>query len=310
MNHKLLIYHPDAGHYGRLLGQRLPELEIRIASEQEEAIDFVEGADIILSWNIPDDLLKRAKHLKWFASLGAGNEHLINNPYIPSTIPFTKVTVYGEMMAEYVFAYLLSSIRNTEKYREDQKGKRWDPQKPGRLRGKILGILGLGSIGKEVARKGKQFGMMVYGIKRTPTPVENVDEVFSPDQLERVISRSDYLVSVLPLTPETYHFIGEKELALLKDGAILINIGRGKTVDEAALIRTLKKRKLRAVLDVFEEEPLPSENELWNLKNVIITPHVSGINLPEEICEEFIGNYERWVKGEPLIGVVNRNRGY
>lgn len=310
MTHKLLIYHPEARNYGEILAKKLPELEICVASEQKEAIDFVEQADIILSWKIPDDLLKRAQSLKWFASLGAGNEHLIHNPYIPPSIPFTKVTVYGEMMAEYVFAYLLASIRHTRKYDEDQRQKRWDPQKPERLRGKVLGILGLGSIGREIAKRGKQFGMTVLGVKRNPEPVEDVDQVFSTGEMRKMIPLVHYLINTLPLTPETHHLLGQDELGLMKEGTTLFNIGRGKTIDEQALIRTLKQGKIKAVLDVFQEEPLSPESELWSLKNVIITPHVSGINLPEEICEEFARNFERWRRGEPFTGLVDRKKGY
>lgn len=310
MSHKLLIYHPEARIYGGILAKKLPFLEICNASEPEEAINFVEQAEIILSWKIPDDLLKRAKRLKWFASLGAGNEHLIHNPYIPPSIPFTKVTIYGEMMAEYVFAYLLASIRNTGKYDEDQKRRRWDPQKPERLRGKVLGILGLGSIGREIAKKGKQFGMTVLGVKRNPEPVEDVDQVFSTREIRKMIPLIHYLINTLPLTPETDHLLGKEELGLMKEGTILFNVGRGKTIDEKALIQTLRQDKIKAVLDVFEEEPLSPESELWCFENVIITPHVSGINLPEEICEEFAKNYERWRQGEPLTGIVDREKGY
>ena len=310
MSNKLLIYHPESKLYGEILSKRLPQLEICSASQQEEAVDFIEEAEIILTWKIPDELLKKAKHLKWFVSLGAGTEHLVKNPHIPESIPFTKVTVYGEMMAEYVFAYLLYFTRDLSKYFLDQRQKIWEQRRPERLRGKVLGILGLGSVGKEIAKRGKQFGMNIIGLKRIPEPVENVDQVFGPKDLEKMIPLVDYLIIALPITPETNHFIGERELSLLKEGTILINIGRGKTIDARALSKILKTKRIKAVIDVFEEEPLAPESELWNLENVIITPHVSGINLPEEICEEFVGNYERWVKGQPLTGLVDRNKGY
>ena len=309
-NHRLLIYHPESKLYGEIISKRLPKLEISSASQPEEAIDFIEEAEIILTWKIPDELLKKAKNLKWFASLGAGTEHLVNNPLIPESVTFTKVTVYGEMMAEFVFAYILYSAKDLSKYFLDQRQKIWEQRRPERLRGKVLGILGLGSVGKEIARRGKQFGMDVLGLKRTPEAVEDVDQVFGPKDLEKMITQVDYLIVVLPITPETNHFIGERELSLLKEGTILINIGRGKTIDEKALIKILKTKRMKAVLDVFEEEPLAPESEFWNLENVIITPHVSGINLPGEICEEFVGNYERWVKGQPLTGLVERNKGY
>jgi len=310
MNDKLLIYHSEAKLYGEIISKRLPKLEICSTSQPEEAIDFIKKAEIILTWKIPDELLKKARSLKWFASLGAGTEHLIRNPYIPESVTFTKVTVYGEMMAEYVFAYLLYFYRDLPKYFRDQKKKVWEPVRPERLRGKTMGILGLGSIGKEIAKRGKQFGMTVFGMKRIPEAVENVDQVFSSKDLGNMIPLVDTLINTLPLTAETYHLLGDKEIGLMKEGAILFSIGRGKTIDERALTLALKNGKIKAILDVFEEEPLAPESELWNLENVIITPHVSGINIPEEICEEFIRNYERWVRGESLHGLVDRMKGY
>jgi len=310
MKHKLLIYHKDAKLYEEILSKRLPHLEICSASQPEKAIPFIKEAEILLTWGIPDELLKEAENLTWFASLGAGNEHLVNNPLIPKSIPFTKATVYGEMMAEYVFAYLLYFLRDLPKYFRSQKKRVWEQTRPERLRGKTMGILGLGSIGKEIAERGKQFGMNILGVKRNPESVEHVDQVFCPKDLEKMIPLADILVNTLPLTKETYRFLGERELRLMKEGAILFNIGRGKTIDQNALIKNLKAGSIRAVLDVFEEEPLPPESELWDLENVIITPHVSGINLPEEICEEFIRNYERWVRGKPLMNLVDREKGY
>jgi len=310
MSHKLLIYHSDSKVYHDILEKRLPRLEIRSAAYTEEAWDFVEKAEIILSWQIPDDLLRKARRLRWFSSMAAGNEDLVRNPNLSESVILTKATVYGEMMAEYVFAYLLYFSRNLSKFFDDQKKKVWDPKRPERLRGKVIGILGLGSVGHEMAKRGKQFGMRILGVKKDSKPMRYVDQVFGLGDLTKMIPGVDYLVVVLPLTPETYHLLGERELSLMKEGAILFSIGRGKTIDEGALTKVLKNGKIKAVLDAFETEPLPSENELWNMENVIITPHVSGINIPEEICGAFIRNYKRWVKGKPLIGLVDRNKGY
>jgi glyoxylate/hydroxypyruvate reductase A len=307
---KILIYHTDSSLFREILAKRLPDVDLLAVAAPEEAADFIQEAEIILSWKIPDELLKRAKKLRWFASLAAGNEHLVNNPHLPESLILSKTTVYGEMMVEYVFAYLLSSIRDVEKYSKDQKKKMWDQKRPERLRDKVLGILGLGSVGKEIAKHGKEFGMHVIGLKRIPEPVENVDQVFGPRDLEKMIPLADYLVVVLPFTPETYHVLGEKELDLMREGTTLFSIGRGKTIDEGALINVLKTKKIKAVLDVFETEPLPPESELWSMDNVVVTPHVSGINLPEEICEGFAKNYERWIKGEPLMGLIDRQKGY
>jgi len=310
MPHRLLIYHSDSETYKDILSKKLPLLSIDSAERPQEALDRMAEIEILFSWQIPDDLLKRARNLKWFFSTGAGNENLVKSPSFPESAILTKTTIYGEMMAEYVFAYLLYFVRDLSKYFENQKRKIWRQARPGRLRGKTMGLLGLGSVGKVIARSGKQFGMEILGVKRTPGPVEHVDQVIGPEDLAKVIPRVDYLVVTLPLTAETFHLLGEKELGLMKEGAVLFNIGRGKTIDEKALLNVLKAKRIKAVLDVFEDEPLPKESELWNLKNVIITPHVSGINIPEEICEEFVRNYDRWVKGEPLIGLVDRQKGY
>jgi len=310
ISHRLLIYHSDSKIYEEILLKRLPQLKIHSAAHPKEALNFAEEAEIILAWQIPDEVLKRARRLRWFSSIAAGNEDLVKNPYLPENVILTKATVYGEMMAEYIFAYLLYFSRNVAKHLRDQKKKVWDRVRPQRLRGKALGILGLGSVGREIAKRGKQFGMNVLGVKRIPEPVENVDQVYGPGDLRKMIPRVDTLINVLPFTPETYHILGEKELSLMKEGSFFFSIGRGKTIDEKALEKVLQTKRIQAVLDVFEKEPLSPKSKLWRLNNVIVTPHVSGISLPEEISEEFVRNYERWVKGEPLISLVDREKGY
>jgi glyoxylate/hydroxypyruvate reductase A len=143
-------------------------------------------------------------------------------------VVLTKATIYGEMMAEYVFAYLLYFNRYVVKHLEDQRGRVWDRKRPERLKDKVMGILGLGSVGKEIAKRGKQFGMHVLGVKRTPVVVENVDQVFGPDELRGMIPLVDYLIVALPLTSETYHLMGEKPLNeccnFLKTMALLISV--------------------------------------------------------------------------------------
>jgi len=310
MSHRVLIYHSDSKIYKDILSKKLPLLSIHSAERPQEALGMIGEVEILFSWQIPDDLLKKAKRLKWFFSTAAGNENLVKNPSFPESAILTKTTIYGEMMAEYVFAYLLYFIRDLSKYFKDQRRKTWRQARPGRLRGKTMGLLGLGSVGKKIAKFGKQFGMEILGVKRVPGPVEHVDQVMGPEELIKVMPRVDTLVVALPLTPETFHLVGENELGLMKEGAVLFNIGRGKTIDERALLNVLKAKRIKAVLDVFEDEPLPKESEFWSLENVIVTPHVSGINMPGEICEEFVRNYDRWVKGESLIGLVDRQKGY
>jgi glyoxylate/hydroxypyruvate reductase A len=248
--HKLLVYHSDSKIYEGIISKKLPQLKIHSVARPKEALDFIKEVEIILAWRVPNEVLKRAKRLKWFSSIGAGNEDLVKNPYLNEKVILTKATVYGEMMAEYVFAYLLFFSRNIAKYLRDQKKKVWDRVRPGRLRGEVLGILGLGSVGKEIAKRGKQFGMRILGVKRVPGPVENVDQVFRPDDLRKMIPQVDYLINVLPLTPETYHILGEKELRWMKEGAFLFSMGRGKTIDEKALEKVLQTERI--LLPMFQ----------------------------------------------------------
>ncbi len=308
--HRLLIFDTEFKEYGIIISKKLPYVKIFSSSSTKEASKIIQSIEIILSWEIPNELLMQAKNLQWFASTGGGNEHLVNNPYLSERVILTKPTVYGQMMTEYIFTYILYFSQNLDKLFENQNSRIWDRNKPMLLSEKIIGIIGLGSIGKEIAKRAKQFGMNVLGVKRNVEPTKNVDRVFGPENLNEVIPQVDYLVMVVPLTSETYHMFGEKELKLMKDGAIFFNIGRGKTVDEKALVKILNVGKIKAVIDVFETEPLPVESELWSLENVIITPHISGITPIEEVCEEFILNYERWKKGQILQGVVDRQKGY
>ena len=310
MTPALLIYDADCEIHQEVISKRLPDLRICSATIPEQATEIIGEVEVILSWKIPAELLMRAKNLRWFASLGAGNEHLVNNPHLSETVILTKSTAYGKMMAEYVFAYILYFIRELEMHLDDQKKRVWHRENPRRLSGKVIGILGLGSVGKEIAKRAKQFEMHTLGVRRTPEPTDYVDEVFGPNNLSQVIPRVDFLINVLPLTSATYHFLGEKDLGLMKEGATLFSVGRGETIDEAALIKILRAGKIKSVLDVFNKEPLSRESELWSLKNVIITPHVSGITPIQEVCEEFIANYQRWEKGEPLFGLVDRMKGY
>ncbi len=181
------------------------------------------------------------------------------------------------------------------------------------LAGKTLGIIGLGSIGMEIARKGKCFGMNVIGIKKTHENVRWVDEVYTPENLDIVLGESDYLVLCVPATDETKNLIGERELKKMKISAYLINIARGDVIDENALIRALKEKWIAgAAIDVTREEPLSPDSPLWELDNLIITPHVAGSSpyYWDRAVDIFVENLKRFFQGEELINVVDWDRGY
>jgi phosphoglycerate dehydrogenase-like enzyme len=182
---------------------------------------------------------------------------------------------------------------------------------PLRLRGQTLCVVGLGDIGRTVVRAARAFDMRVVGVSRAGRPVPGAHAVHRTAALRRVLATADFAVLTVPLTPDTRGLVGAAELAAMKPGAWLINVARGPIVDEAALIAALRARRIGgAVLDVFDEEPLPPEHPLWALDNAVVTPHISGPSTPDEIAPIFADNLRRYLAGRPLRFQVDARRGY
>jgi phosphoglycerate dehydrogenase-like enzyme len=181
------------------------------------------------------------------------------------------------------------------------------------LTGKTLGILGLGAIGQEVARIAVALGMHVIGTKRRPTRIPNVAEVLAPEQTDEVLSQSDYVLLLLPATPETENFIDAKRLARMKPSAWLLNFGRGQIINDADLMAATREKKIAgALLDVFRQEPLPSEHPFWKAPGIIVLPHIGGPHPQRDrfVARLFVENLKRFLDGEPLKEVVDRAAGY
>jgi phosphoglycerate dehydrogenase-like enzyme len=214
-------------------------------------------------------------------------------------------------MSEYVFAYLLYHVRKIQQRIESQKLSQWDACLTGSLRGKTIGIIGVGDIGAHLAASARHFGMQVHGFTRTSESCSQVHRYFHGMQLLEFASGLDVLVSVLPTTSETRKMIDASLLAALPAHTIFINAGRGTTVDESALIDALEGDRLAlAVLDVFQQEPLPAEHPFWHTKNLLITSHTAAPSLPEDIANVFIENYRLFLNAEPLKFQVDFERGY
>jgi phosphoglycerate dehydrogenase-like enzyme len=282
---------------------------------------------------LPADL-SRAPELKWVQLHTAGVDHLLDHPLMRSDILLTTASgIHATPIAEYVFASILAFSRRVpqmlyyQKRREWPQG-RWNLFARPELRDRTLGIIGYGSIGREVGRIARCFGMRVVATKRSVSQMRDVgyavqgtgdregallDEAFPPERLSEMLSLCDYVVVAVPLTPEMRKLIGEAELRAMKPSAYLVNISRGGTVDEAALLRALREGWIAgAGLDVFEEEPLPSDSPLYDLENVILSPHVSGFTLryDERTSDLFAENLRRYLTGEPLLNLVDKERGY
>lgn len=221
--------------------------------------------------------------------------------------------MHAASLSEHAFSLMLALSRRLLDFQHDRATRHWERRQCSTLQGKTLLVVGLGAVGRQVALKGQAFGMRVLGVRRQAEGVPGVDELFAPDHLREALARSDWVILCLALTPETRHYIGAGELAVMKPTAFLINVARGEVVDEAALLEALRSGRIAgAGLDVFATEPLPDDSPFWGLPNVVMTPHVGGSmdDYEGRALEIFLGNLGRFLRGEPLENVVDKARGY
>lgn len=276
----------------------------------------------------------QAPNLKWVQTHYAGVDGLARHPLWDSDIAITSASgIHAPNMAQYVMTQILAwahRVPNWFKYQRTGSWakNRWDAFAPDELRGRTLGILGYGSIGREIARTVKPFGMTILATKRDAMhpqdsgytitgagdPAGDLPARIYPSEASRsMLAQCDYVVITLPLTAKTHHFFDEAMLKEMKPNAYIINVGRGRLVDEKALVKALKKGWIAgAGLDVFETEPLPESSPLWEMENVILTPHVSGFtpNYDFRATDLFAENLRRYIGGDPLLNLVNRAEGY
>ncbi len=255
--------------------------KIHVFNNMEEARNILHKAEIIIAWGLNKDLVRLCQKLKWFFNLSAGVEMLPFDELISMGTMVTNVRgLHGPQMAEQIMGMIISFSRRLNRMLKNQLQKKWNNNiQVDQLSGKTICIIGAGSIGREVARKARAFDMRVIGLKKHVEDLDNFDEVWGMEKLYDALKESDYNVLVTPLTDETYHLIGKKEFKLMKNSSIFINVSRGDTVNEGELIEALKKGHIAgAGLDVFHQEPLDKKSPLWDMENVIITPHNCGIS--------------------------------
>jgi phosphoglycerate dehydrogenase-like enzyme len=308
----LLILERLADEYKKALQSKFPELTIHAATKEEEVGDFIEKMDILLAFRISDELIKKASKLKWIQSLATGVDYIVNLPSLRKDVLLTSTRgIHGPQMSEVAFLLMLSLNRNFPRIVRNQDQGIWERWPARLLYRKKLGILGMGVIGEEIAKKAKAFGMTVYGIDIVKRKIEAVDHFSGPDEILKVVAEIDYFIIVAPYTPQTYQMVNAKVLSLMKPTAFLINIGRGELVDEEALINALISGKIAgAALDVFCQEPLSKDHPFWKMKNVIVTPHVGGMSdvYVEQALMVFEKNLRHFLKGEKesLLNVIER----
>jgi phosphoglycerate dehydrogenase-like enzyme len=275
------------------------------------------GAELHNAIKLEGSIHEVAPRLKWIQLTSAGADRLLNSGFIEEGIVVTTVSgLHATPIGEYVLTTILMFAKGMPRTMRAQVRGEWTRFAPTELRGKTVGIVGMGHIGEEVARLAKAFGCRVVATRRSvaaPTSTDCCDELMPASELPRLLSRSDYVVLCVPLTSETRGLIAEPELRAMKPSAVLVNIARGPVTVEADLVRALTEGWIAgAALDVFDQEPLPEGHPFWSMENVILTPHVSGGTeiYNQRAVEIFADNLRRFLRGEPLRNVVDPARGY
>ena len=307
----VLVYHADR-RYAELV--RVPKrgVSVRIAATPSEAAGAIADAEILYAWKFPPHLYAKAGRLKWLQVMGAGVDWALV-PELPPSVQVTRAPgVFGPWMAEYVLGWCSWVTQRMKVYRDAQRQRRWDDHVlPDRLGDKTMAIVGLGDIGRDIARMARGLGMRVLGVTRRGRPVREAARVYPVAAMARALREADFVVLLLPLTAETRGIIGSDALAVMKSTAWLINIARGAVVNEPALLEALEQKRIAgAVLDVFDREPLPPSHPLWRMDNVVVTPHISGPSTPDAIAPVFNDNLARYLAGRALRHVVDRRQGY
>jgi phosphoglycerate dehydrogenase-like enzyme len=318
-NRKMVITHNiDPLHYTQIQ-EIIPEWDLLVSKERTVWQDHLMEAEIIAGWKkgMAEYCLAPDSKLKWLQSWSAGVDSMPLELLKSRGILLTSANgVHAFPISETIFAFMLGLTRKLHTYVKNQQTKTWHHAHMGlELHDKTVGIIGVGAIGKETARIAKAFGMHVIGVRHSGKPEEFVDEMYTTDELNSLLPKCDYVVVTLPLTDETHQLFGESQFKQMKSSAFFINIGRGEIVVEADLIAALENGQLAgAGLDVFETEPLKVESPLWEMDNVIITPHTSGSteHYDKRVIENIlIPNLKQYLSGKTLsINRVDYSKGY
>ncbi|WP_020620673.1 D-2-hydroxyacid dehydrogenase [Paenibacillus daejeonensis] len=295
-----------------------PDCELLHGLEGEALREGLARAEIVCGWNneVAEVCAAESTPIQWIQVWGAGVDRLPLSLLARRNMVLTTASgVHPHPVSETALAMMLAFSRKLNVSIRQQMNHHWE--NPGgltELHGKTMGIIGVGSIGVELARLAQAFGMKTLGVRRTGARAESVDRMYDLSGLDTVLAESDVVVAIMPLTDESRHMFGREQFAIMKPGAVFINVSRGATVDTEALVEALRQGEIAgAGLDVFEEEPLPPEHPLWEFSNVIITPHTGGMTdrYEERALEIFAVNLEAWVKGERLpLNQVELNRQY
>ncbi|HET7441827.1 MAG TPA: D-2-hydroxyacid dehydrogenase [Terriglobales bacterium] len=299
-----------------------PEIDVVQLPNYERLEKEIPGAEICMAWSLRPQQFLAARKLRWIHSPAAAVHQLMFPELVNSDVVLTNASeVHGPVVAEHVIALIFALAKKIPQAVRLQQQHVWGQQqlwekapRPRELAEATLGLVGLGSIGREVAKRASTLGMRVIAVREHADKAETgVALVYPPAQLDEMLSQSDFVVLAVPVTPRTHGLVSAERFRRMKPGSYLINVGRGPLVDEAALIAALRQNKIAgAALDVFSQEPLSSDSVLWDLENLLITPHTAGLTdkLWGRHYMLFSENLRRYLRREPLLGVVDKQRGY
>jgi glyoxylate/hydroxypyruvate reductase A len=287
----------------------LPEVEVRVAPEVGNPAEI----DYALVWKPKPGFLASLPNLKVIFSIAAGVDHILSDPDRPKQLPVVRMVddYLKDMMSEYAILGVLHFHRYMPRYQAQQRAQKWDRGWPLYTPETRVGVLGLGELGAHVARRLAALGFEAHGWSRTPKQVEGIACHHGEAGLFEMLPGCHYLVGVLPLTPLTRGVFNAKTLAALPKGAVVVNLGRGGHVVDDDLLAALDSGHIAgAFLDVFNTEPLPAEHPYWSHPRVVVTPHVAGELVPKSCAKSIARNVRRHQAGEPLLYVVDLDRGY
>ena len=299
-----------------------PETGIAVGLTPEAFMNAAADASAILSWNFSHELLlqvfRMAPAVRWVHARAAGIDRLLFPELVRSAVVLTNGSgVFSESLGEWVLGAILYFAKDMRRLVRSQIAGQWEPFTVSGISGRTLGIVGYGDIGRAIATRARAMGMRVLGMTRRGPLLYHVDplvsQIFASEDRIRMIEQCDYVAIAAPLTPATRGLIGEAEFAVMKNDAVVINVGRGPVIDETALVRALTERRIKgAALDVFECEPLPQGHPFYYLDNVLLSPHCADhtADWKEAAMRFFVQQFERFRKGEPLLNVVDKQLGY
>ena len=316
---RVLLHYDQPELFADLVADLCPTAEIALCRSYDELPAALEShrAEVLYCIKFekrpyPRAAVLGATTLKWVSVGGAGVDHIA--PWDPAKLSVTNSSgIAAEVMAFHVIGGVVALTHRLPRFLRQQVQHRWQSHLVGQVAGQTLGILGLGNTGRAVARLAAGLGLRVIGLRAHPQPTEHVERVYGSEQLLEMLAEADTVVVSTPLTERTRHLIDGRAIAAMKPGALLIDVSRGGVVDGAALLDGLNSGQVGgALLDVFEREPLAADSPVWDLENVIVTPHSSSVyeGWERRSAEMFCANLDRWQAGQPLENLVDPARGY